>query len=125
MANIIQKRLFGWKEIEDLGDLERLRLVLKYLPDEELMIVLEKERDKERDEYPVRAVWNSILAGVIYEHKSIESLRRELKRNGQLRQLCGFKVEKGIGGVPGSWVYSRFLKKLIKHEEKLEGIFDN
>ncbi|RLF63053.1 MAG: DDE transposase, partial [Thermoplasmata archaeon] len=54
MAIITQKRLFGWKEIEELGDLERLRLVLKYLPDEELMIVLEKERDKGRDEYPVR-----------------------------------------------------------------------
>ena len=125
MANITQKRLFGWKEIEDLGDLERLRIVLKYLPDEELMVVMEKERAKGRDEYPVRAVWNSILAGVIYEHKSVESLRRELKRNGQLRQLCGFEVEKGIGAVPGSWVYSRFLRKLIKHEEEIEGIFDN
>jgi len=37
---------FGWKEIEDLGYLERLDLVLKYLPDEELMVVMEKERDK-------------------------------------------------------------------------------
>ena len=125
MAIIAQKRLFRWKEIEELGDLERLNLVLKYLPDEELMVVMEKERDKGRDEYPVRAVWNSILAGVIYEHKSVESLRRELKRNGQLRELCGFEVEKGIRGVPGSWVYSRFLRKLIKHEEEIEGIFDN
>ena len=65
MANIIQKKLFGWKEIEELGDLERLKLVLKYLPDEELMVEMEKERKKGRDEYPVRAVWNSILAGVI------------------------------------------------------------
>ena len=75
MANIIQKRLFGWKEIEDLGDLERLRIVLKYLPDEELMVVMEKERDKGRDKYPVEAVWNSILADVIYGHKSVERLR--------------------------------------------------
>ena len=124
MAIIAQKRLFRWKEIEELGDLERLNLVLKYLPDEGLMIVLEKERDKGRDKYPVRAVWNSILAGVVYEHKSVESLRRELKRNGQLRELCGFEVEKGIGAVPGSWVYSRFLRNLIKHEEEIEGIFE-
>ena len=123
MANIIQKKLFVWKEIEDLGDLERLELVLKYLPDEELMVKLEKERDRGRDKYPVRAVWNSILAGVVYEHKSIESLRRELKRNAQLRELCGFDVEKGVGAVPGPWVYSRFLRKLMKHEEEIEGIF--
>ena len=124
MANIIQKKLFGWKEIEELGDLERLKLVLKYLPDEELMVEMEKERKKGRDEYPVRAVWNSILAGVIYEHKSVESLRRELKRNGQLRELCGFEIEKGIRSVPGSWVYSRFLRNLMKHEGEIEGIFD-
>ena len=125
MAIIAQKKLFGWKEIEDLGDLERLDLVLKYLPDEELMVVMEKERDKGRDKYPVRAVWNSILAGVVYEHKSVEGLRRELKRNGQLRELCGFEVEKGIDAVPGSWVYSRFLRNLMKHEEEIEGIFED
>jgi len=124
MAIIAQKKLFGWKEIDDLGDLERLDLVLNYLPDEKLMVILEKERDKGRDKYPVRAVWNSILAGVVYEHKSVQSLRRELKRNAQLRELCGFEVEKGIEAVPGSWVYSRFLRKLMKHEEEIEGIFD-
>ena len=89
MAIIPQKPLFNWKEIEELGDLQRLRLVLKYLPDEALMRVLERERGHGRDDYPVRAVWNSILAGVVYEHPSVESLRRELCRNGQLRWYAG------------------------------------
>jgi hypothetical protein len=124
MAIIAQKKLFGWKEIEDLGDLERLNLVLNYLPDEKLMRVLEEERDRGRDEYPVRAVWNSVLAGVVYEHKSVQSLRRELMRNAQLRELCGFEVEKGLAAVPGSWVYSRFLKNLMRHEEEIEAICD-
>jgi transposase len=124
MAIIAQKKLFGWKEIEELGDLERLDLVLKYMPDEGLMRVLEEERDKGRDEYPVRAVWNSILAGVVYEHQSVQSLRRELRRNGQLRELCGFEVEKGLKAVPGSWVYSRFLKNLMKHEEEIDAMFE-
>ena len=84
MATIPQREIFTWKEIEKLGDLERLRLVLEYLPDERLMRLLEVQRAKGRDDYPVRAVWNSILAGVVYEHKSIESLRRELKRNTRL-----------------------------------------
>ena len=40
MAIIAQRKLFGWKEIEELGDLERLNLVFNYLPDEKLMRVL-------------------------------------------------------------------------------------
>jgi hypothetical protein len=55
------------------------------MPDEGLMRIVEEERDKGRDDYPVRAVWNSVLAGVVYEHQSVQSLRRELKRNGQVR----------------------------------------
>ncbi|MGA2976161.1 MAG: hypothetical protein ABSF77_12690 [Spirochaetia bacterium] len=37
MATIAQKPLFGWNQIERLGDLKRLRLVLENLPDELLM----------------------------------------------------------------------------------------
>jgi len=38
MASIPQSSLFRWQEIEDLRDLERLRLVLGYLPDEPQML---------------------------------------------------------------------------------------
>jgi len=91
MAIIPQIKLFGWEEIEELGDLERLHLVLEYMPDEELMQILARERKNGRDDYPVRAMWNSVLAGIVFQHASIESLRRELSRNGQLRDMCGFK----------------------------------
>ncbi|MCS5696975.1 transposase [Desulfofundulus thermocisternus] len=100
MAIIPQQRLFGWREIDELGDLERLVLVLEYLPDEELMQKLERERGHGRNDYPVRAVWNSILAGVVFQHTSVESLRRELKRNAQLRELCGFDPARGADAVP-------------------------
>ena len=30
---------------------------------------------------PIRAVWNSILACIVFDHHSIKSLRRELSRN--------------------------------------------
>ena len=124
MAIIPQKELFGWKEIENIGDLDRLRLVIDYLPDEKLMRNLEKERGKGRDDFPVRSMWNSILAGIVFQHISIESLRRELKRNGQLRDICGFDLVKGLEAVPPSWVYSRFLKKLIKHRDEVKAMFD-
>ncbi|WP_246476802.1 transposase [Salicibibacter cibi] len=92
--------------------------MLDYLPDEALMKTLEKERYKGRNDYPVRAVWNSMLAGVVFEHTTIESLRRELSRNGQLRALCG------LHNVPPAYVYTRFLKKLLAHESKVEAIFE-
>jgi len=119
MAIIPQLRIFSWKEIEELGDLERLRLVLEYMPDEELMRQLEQERYKGRDDYPVRAMWNSILAGIVFQHETIEKLRRELARNGQLREMCGF-----FNKVPPAWVYTRFLKKILKHTEEVDNIFE-
>ena len=74
MAIIPQMSLFSWEDIEDLGDLKRLKLVIEHLPDEELMITLEKQRKNGRHDYPIRAIWNTILARIVFEHKSIESL---------------------------------------------------
>ena len=92
------------------------------MPDDELMEMLEAERSNGRDDYPVRALWNSVLAGVVFQHISIESLRRELSRNGQLRFMCGFYGTKKKA-VPPEWVYTRFFKKLFEHEEEIEKIF--
>ena len=44
MATISQRSLFRWQEIEELGDLERLQLLVENLPDETLMRVLEERR---------------------------------------------------------------------------------
>lgn len=65
MAIIPQQKLFGWEQIEKLSDLERLRLVLENMPDGKLMHHLELERGQGRNDYPVRAVWNSVLAGIV------------------------------------------------------------
>jgi hypothetical protein len=117
-------KLFSWEDVDALGDLERLELVLRYMPDEELMVHLEGLRYRGRDDYPVRAMWNSVLAGIVYQHESIEGLRRELLRNGQLRQVCGFDPARGLAAVPPAWVYSRFLQRLLGCAALIEGIFD-
>ena len=114
-----------WKEIENLADLERFSMLLNYLPDEKLMKTLESRRKRGRDDYPVRAVWNSILAGIVYQHLSIESLRRELMRNAQLRQLCGFDLLKGMAAVPSSNAYTNFLKLLLKQSVLIEEMFND
>ena len=116
MAIVYQRSLFSWKDVDDLGDLERLQLVLENLPDETFVRQLEKERGQGRNDYPVRATWNSILAGIIFEHSSVESLIRELKRNAQLRELCGFNPLKEEHAVPSSMAYSRFLVNLMNKQ---------
>ena len=117
MAIIPQMKFFSWDEVQPLGDLERLQLVLDTIPDEPLMRILERARGRGRNEYPVRAMWNSVLAGVVFQHPTIESLRRELRRNGQLREMVG------LGGTaPSAWAYTRFLHQILKHQDELEAM---
>jgi len=124
MAKLLVPYLFKWQDVEVRSDLERLRLVVDYLPDEALMEKLEKHRKRGRDDYPIRPVWNSVLAGIVYQHESVESLRRELLRNAELRERCGFDPHKGWGAVPPSWVYTRFLKLLFKFRAEIDAMFD-
>ena len=127
MAIIPQKNLFSWRQVEASSDLNRLKLVLEGIGDERLMWILEEKRKGRRDDYPIRAVWNSVLAGIVYQHPGVESLRRELLRNGELRELCGPELDSGLGdkAVPPKWVYTRFLKQLIKEREEIDRIFNN
>jgi hypothetical protein len=113
-------RLFRWNQIDASSDLQRLRLVLEAMPDEELMRTLERERKGRRDDYPIRAVWNSLVAGVIYGHAGIESLRRELLRNRELLEVCGFDPVLGARAVPPSWVYTRLVKNVSRHLDLVE-----
>jgi hypothetical protein len=124
MAKLLVSYLFKWQEVEAKSDLERLRLVVDHLPDEAFMKKLEEHRKKGRDDYPIRPVWNSVLAGIVYQHKSVESLRRELLRNGELREGCGFDPHKGSDAVPPSWVYTRFLKLLMRFKGEINTMFD-
>lgn len=124
MAIIHQPDLFSWEHVDAASELDRLRFLLDALPDEELMRALESERKGRRDDYPLRALWNSVLAGIVFQHGSIESLRRELQRNGQLRQICGFDVFRGARAVPPEWVYTRFLRKLFDHQADLDRTVD-
>jgi len=129
MAIIKQSNLFSWKILQDeaysLGDLERLKLVLDTMPDKELINNLYSIRKKGRNDYPIEATWNSILAGIVFQHSSVESLSRELKRNGQLRDLCGFDPLLGLDAIPTSSAYSRFLANLISLEPLVNKMFDH
>ncbi len=90
MSNMRQLNLFSWKDVENLPDLERLRLALDHLPDQQILQALDERRGKGRNDYPVSAMWRATVAGVVLQHKSIASLVRELHRNPSLLGLCGF-----------------------------------
>jgi hypothetical protein len=120
MAIISQTTLFSWEnDIENLGDNERLVRVLDNLPDEPLMQMLEKERGRGRDDFPVRAMWNMQIAMVVFGHGRFADILREVKRNVQLRYICGF----GNGKTPEAHNMSRFVGNLMKYEKDVEGIF--
>ena len=124
MAIIPQRSLFSWREIDAASDLERLKLVLWVLPDEEFMGHLEARRGKGRNDYPVRAMWNALIAGVVFQHRSAAELLRELRRNRELAELCGFDPLRGAEGIPTEAAFSRFLKVVVEHREWIEGMFD-
>ena len=126
MAIIPQRWLFSWENVDACSDLIRLKFVLETLSpyDEPLMRKLEKRRGRGRNDYPIRPLWNSLLAGIIYQHPSIASLRRELLRNGELREMCGFNPADGANAVPPDWVYTRFMKLLFRCQDEIDAMFD-
>jgi hypothetical protein len=121
-------------------------LVIEHLPDERIVQYLEVMRSHGRDDYPVRAMWNALLAGIVFQHESLESLLRELGRNPSLMDACGFapltiqrkpksrivrdpetgvyRIETAptpepVRAVPASWNMSRFVANVIELEEAL------
>lgn len=82
--------LFSWDDVDALPDMRRLALLVKYLPDAAIIQALEQQRGRGRNDYPVAAMWRALLAGIVFQHRSIESLVRELHRNPALLNVCGF-----------------------------------
>ena len=138
-----EKPPFSWHSVESLPDLERLRLVLDVLPDEEIVAALEAGRGRGRNDYPVSAMRRAPIAGVVFQHPSIRSLLRELGRNPALLELCGFEalpfrgaplteLRAGTQGppcavthparvrstVPSHWNFSRFLTGVVQLEKE-------
>jgi hypothetical protein len=112
--------MFSWeKDVENLGDLNRLNLVLDRLPDGNLIRALADERGKGRNDFPVRAMWSTVIAMIVFGHGRFADVIRELKRNAQLRYVCGFEGMK----TPEAHNMSRFVSKLQRHQDEIMRIF--
>ena len=133
MKIISQVSVFDDTLNENLGDLERLRNVLNNLPDEEICRKLNEIRGNGRNEWPVAAIWNSLIASFIFDHDSVASLIRELNRNSQLRIICGFQPHLYTNPktgttkmilAPSASAYTNFLNNLRECKDELRGMFE-
>jgi hypothetical protein len=122
MASISQS-LFSWQAVESSSEILRFQRIVESLDDEDLMRRLRRPGRGRRPKAPIEAMWHSLLAGLVFGHATIESLRRELMRNAELRQACGFDPILCERAVPDKDAYSRFIAKLARHEEALLEVF--
>jgi len=126
MGNMItQMTFFDYGQIEILGDLERLLLAFMGMNNEALITRMEKRRGNGRDDYPLRVMWNLVIAMKVFGHRTVQSFIRELSRNAQLRKICGlcdYGRKKHI--VPPARVFSRFLAVLAEEQEEIDTLFE-
>ena len=145
MATLKTPSLFSWNDFDARPELERFFLLRENLTDEKIVTMLERDRGNGRDDFPIRPMWNAVIAGIVFQHKSIASLVRELSRNPSLLEACGFdatpiydqpvakllrnektgRMEVVRSGpkapyyaVPNDWNFSRFLKSVIELEDQ-------
>ena len=76
MYNISQISVFDYTKIENLGDLQRLKMFFENINDSQLCETIEKSRKNGRYDYPVRVMLNLIYSMKIFGHRSVESFRR-------------------------------------------------
>lgn len=121
----VSHSLFSWQAVESSDDIFRFQRLLEGLDDRRLIAHLVADRKGRRDDNPIPAMWNSLLAGLVFGHAGPASLRRELRRNGELRQVCGFDPVKKEKAVPSADAYGRFLEKLAEHADLVMEVFED
>jgi len=121
MAIISQISLFdNTEEYDKLGDLERVKLVLDNIPDEELLRKMRRDKGiGGRKGIPLEVCMNIYWSKEVIPHKKMSDMLRELSRNSQLRKVCGIQNDY----IPTKDVMSRFTKKLKKHKDDIKEIF--
>lgn len=117
MHIITQLNLF---EDQELGDLEKILMVLDGLPETDLFQRLEAKRKHGRRDYSVQSYFIASIAKHILQLETDQQLLRQLRMNSQLRQICGFethgvRLNSGVTklvSVPSKSAYSRFMQDL-------------
>lgn len=117
MKIITQLNLF---EDQELGDLEKILMVLDGLPETDLFDKLEAKRKHGRKAYTIQSYFIAYISKIVLQLETDQQLIRQLNMNSQLRQICGFETH-GVKSKNGTikWVhapskssYSRFVQDL-------------
>lgn len=112
-----------WEAIEDNPDLDRVRMALESLPDEDLMRELESRRWGPPDCPSVRVKWNCLIARRVLGYAKMDSFLAELRRNPALRRIVGISPAAGPAGAPSKHAMSRFAIMLARrHAGKIEDL---
>jgi len=113
--------LFPAGAFEAADDLTRIEQVLDALPDEKLIEALETGSSEGRPpRHSAQALWRVLLGTLLLGHRYMAQMLRDLKRNDRLRRLCGLGFP---DDVPHDYEMSRFVKRLVKQQELLDGVF--
>ena len=125
MAIIPEKELEIWGDIEELPQLELLVAIMEAMPDEELMRKMERHRKNGRNDYPVRYMWNLLIAHDVLGHESMASFHRELLRNFTLVKLSGaplrYPWRKAVPSLDALYNFRAQLKEF--YQEDIENMF--
>lgn len=117
--HIIQVPLFDFEAfIADKGT-DRVVMVLEGLPAEKLLRAVEREHWTGRKGHSVRGMWSALVVGVLRNCQSIADVVRLLKREKEVRLVCGFSKD----NLPGEDALGRFVRKLVEHEDLVEECF--
>ena len=119
---ILQRPLFDFNDFFALDESDRLVLTLKTINAEPLIRALQGKDDVGPTGFGARVLWSALIAGVVYRIPTVAELRRNLASNPHLRFVCGMV---SAAKVPSESTFSRFLARLIEHEDLLEQCIDD
>ena len=124
---IVQNDLFVnyWEQIENSPELERIKAVLRILPDEEFIRKLERATEHGRKDYSVRYKWNLLVTMILIGVKSIAEFHKELKRNPTLVKICGGRPRRvWYDAIPSYQTLCYFKNKIKEHIGDLKEIIN-
>lgn len=117
--HIIQSPLFDFEAFIATKGNDRLVMVLEALNAEKLIGTLEREHWTGRKGYSNRGMWSALIAGLLNQCYTLSAVVRLLARDQDTRIICGFSRD----NLPSEDALSRFLKRLVAHEDLLEECF--
>ena len=116
-----------WQDYFDYCELDRLRGIFAQIDLTEVRREIRRHRNgKGRQDWPIEAMLQAVLAMIVLQHRSVASFRRELMRNPTLMIALGFELKAPPNGernpwaryrVPSDGAFSRFKQTLIEVDE--------